>query len=66
MEQARRKLEVVEGDLRELTGAELRRQERREVAKARTREELETIARERGYKPGWVQHMLAARGGRRA
>jgi len=66
VEQARRKLEVVEGDLRELTGAELRRQERREVAQARTREELETIARDRGYKPGWVQHMLAARGGRRA
>jgi superfamily II DNA or RNA helicase len=66
VEQARRKLEVVEGDLRELTGAELRRQERREVAQARTREELETIARERGYRPGWVQHMLAARGGRRA
>jgi superfamily II DNA or RNA helicase len=66
VEQARRKLVTVEGDLRELTGAELRRQERREVAKARTREELETIARERGYKPGWVQHMLAARGGRRA
>jgi superfamily II DNA or RNA helicase len=64
VEQARRKLEVVEGDLRELTGAELRRQERREVAQARTREELETIARERGYKPGWVTHMLAARGRR--
>jgi len=66
VEQARRKLVTVEGDLRELTGAEMRRQERREVAKARTREELETIARDRGYKPGWVQHMLAARGGRRA
>jgi superfamily II DNA or RNA helicase len=62
VEQARRQLVTVEGDLRELTGAEMRRQERREVAKARTREELETIARERGYKPGWVRHMLAARG----
>jgi superfamily II DNA or RNA helicase len=69
VEQARRKLVTVEGDLRELTGAEMRRQERREVARARTREELETIARERGYRPGWVAHMLAARGqhhGRRA
>jgi superfamily II DNA or RNA helicase len=62
LEQARRELKVIEGDLRELTGAELRRQERREVAQARTREELEAIARERGYKPGWVAHMLAARG----
>lgn len=62
LEQARRELKVIEGDLRELTGAEMRRQERREVAQARTREELEAIARERGYKPGWVAHMLAARG----
>jgi superfamily II DNA or RNA helicase len=63
LEQAlKRKLTVIDGDLRELTGAELRRQERREVAQARTREELEAIARDRGYKPGWVAHMLAARG----
>jgi hypothetical protein len=55
---------VIEGDLRELTGTELRRQERREVAQARTREELEAIARERGYKAGWVTHMLSARGQR--
>jgi superfamily II DNA or RNA helicase len=65
LEQAmKRELKVIEGDLRELTGTELRRQERREVAQARTREELETIARERGYKAGWVTHMLSARGQR--
>jgi hypothetical protein len=58
---ARRELVTVEGDLRELTGAELRRQERREVVRARTRDELETLARQRGYRPGWVAHMLAAR-----
>jgi superfamily II DNA or RNA helicase len=62
VETAKRELKVIEGDLRELTGTEIRRIKRREVAKARTREELETIARERGYKPGWVAHMLAARG----
>ena len=66
VEQARRELQVVDGVLRELdsqqTGAEMRRQERREVARARTREELEAIARDRGYRPGWVAHMLAARG----
>lgn len=61
---AKRELVTVDGDLHELTGEQLRRQERREVAKARTREELEAIARERGYKPGWVQHMMAARGSR--
>jgi superfamily II DNA or RNA helicase len=63
---ARRELQVVEGTLQELDsrqlGSEMRRAERREVAKARTREELEAIARERGYKPGWVAHMLNARG----
>lgn len=61
---ARRELVQVEGNLVELTGAELRRVERREVAKARTREELTLIARERGYKPGWVDYMLRARNGR--
>ena len=58
---ARRELVTVEGDLREMTGAELRRQERREVVRARTRDELEALARQRGYRPGWVAHMLAAR-----
>jgi len=58
---ARRELVTVAGDLREMTGAELRRQERREVVRARTRDELETLARQRGYRPGWVAHMLAAR-----
>mgnify|MGYP006271437071 CR=1 FL=1 len=65
---ARRELKVVEGTLQELDSrqlaSEMRRTERREVAKARTREELEAIARERGYKPGWVAHMLNARGQR--
>ncbi len=63
LEQAlKRELTVIDGDLRELTGTELRRQERREVAQARTREELEAIARDRGYKAGWVTKMLEARG----
>ena len=65
---ARRELQVVDGTLQELNsrqlGSEMRRAERREVAKARTRDELEAIARERGYKPGWVRHMLNARGAR--
>jgi superfamily II DNA or RNA helicase len=65
-QQAKRELKVIDGDLRELTGAELRRQERREVAQARTREELEAIAHDRGYKAGWVTKMLEARGHRHA
>lgn len=59
-----REMKVVEGELQELDPALTRRTMRREVAQARTREELEAIARERGYKAGWVTHMLSARGQR--
>jgi DNA repair protein RadD len=62
LEQARRELKVVDGELQELTARELSRSMRREVSQARTREELEAIASERGYKPGWVKHVLQARG----
>jgi hypothetical protein len=57
-------MQVVEGDLEELDPELAKRQSRREVAQARTKEELEAIAKERGYKAGWVTHMLNARGGR--
>jgi hypothetical protein len=39
----------------------LRRQQRKEVAKARSVEELEKIAAARGYKPGWVKNVMANR-----
>ncbi len=32
------------------------------LGRARTREQLQEIARARGYKPGWVHHILATRG----
>jgi DNA repair protein RadD len=63
-EAPRRELQVVEGELKELDPNLARRTMRREVAQARTREELEAIARDRGYKAGWVNHMLKARGQR--
>jgi superfamily II DNA or RNA helicase len=64
IETPKRELRVIEGTLQELDPSLARRTMRREVAQARTREELEAIAKERGYKAGWVTHMLNARGGR--
>lgn len=52
---------VVDGELVQVDPAVLKRQRIVEVAKARTREELERIAQERGHKPGWVNHVMAAR-----
>jgi superfamily II DNA or RNA helicase len=56
-----------EGDLVELTpemiaAERARRESRREVQQARSREALEAIAARRGYSAGWVRHILRARG----
>ncbi len=51
----------VDGELVEVDPNLLKRQKVVEVAKARTREELELIAEQRGYKAGWVNHMLSSR-----
>ena len=64
VEQARRELKTVEGDLQELPAAAIARQKRVQVGQARTREELETIRLERGYSRGWTDHILRARGNR--
>ncbi len=61
-EAPRRELVTVDGTLQELPASVIARRKRTEVAKARTREELEVIRLERGYKPGWTDHMLKARG----
>ena len=63
---ARRELTIVDGTLEELPASVLARRKRSEVAQARTREELETIRLERGYSRGWTDHILRARGGKRA
>jgi superfamily II DNA or RNA helicase len=65
-----RELESVNGNLIELTpemiaAAAAAKARRMQVGMARTREQLEAIARERGYRMGWVDRMLAARGQRR-
>lgn len=60
-----REIEEEAGDLEEVTEfqrAEMKRHARQQVGRAQGREELEAIAAERGYKSGWVDHMLRARG----
>lgn len=60
-----REVEEIGGALQEIdvvAAREARRHaERRELGEARDRDALERIARERGYKPGWVDRILTAR-----
>ena len=64
-----RDIEQVDGELQEIDEEQaefMRRQRRSEVGRARTLEDLQEIARERGYKPGWARHIWKARQKRRA
>jgi superfamily II DNA or RNA helicase len=65
-----RQIQQVDGSLTELTETQLdaiyleglaKKKARAQVGKAKTREQLEAIAEERGYKASWVDHMLAAK-----
>ena len=58
-----RELEEAKGELVEIT-VELRRK-RAEVGGARSMEDLLRLERQRGYKPGWAKHIMAARQTRR-
>jgi DNA repair protein RadD len=60
-EPPRRELVTVSGSLQELTAEQHALNQRRAVAKARTREELEALRLERGYSRGWTDHILRAR-----
>ena len=53
--------EEVEGELQRIEELVAARQRRRAVGQARDRESLEQIAAARGYKRGWVEHILRAR-----
>ena len=58
------KLEQREGELKQITeqdALQLKRIKAREISKAKTKEELDTIAAARGYKPGWSTYILKAR-----
>lgn len=56
-----RQLEEQAGELRELTDFE-KKTNRMEVGRARTAEEIERIAKERNYKPGWVWYQKKLKG----
>jgi len=54
----------VDGELQQITPEQailLKRQKAKEVAKAQTLEQLEAIAKARGYKPGWARHVWNSR-----
>jgi len=60
--------ELVEFTMREAAALERRevKDKKREQAGAKTLAELEAIARQRGYKPGWAKRVMAAREAKRA
>ncbi|MEO5368508.1 MAG: DEAD/DEAH box helicase family protein [Magnetococcus sp. DMHC-1] len=49
------------GDLEEVDPEKLKKIRAMEVRRARKREDLEKIAKARGYNPSWVDHILASR-----
>ena len=62
-----RQIDEVDGKLEQITAASIAaRQARREIGMATGREALMAIARRRGYAPGWVHYILAARRKNRA
>lgn len=64
-----RQLSETDGELTEVDPAAIeamRREQRREIGKARTLEDLQKIAKERGYSKGWAFHIHRARGQRQS
>jgi len=57
----RRELEVVPGQLQELTAEAAARSRKREQAMARSFAELQEIEKKRGYKPGWARMVMKSR-----
>ena len=57
---AARELKQADGELQEI--ARIKREQRMEVGRARTKKDLESIAIARGYKLGWVSKMASVKG----
>jgi ribosomal protein L32 len=58
--------DVVDGKLTEVTQEMIDKrraamQHRQEIGRAKTREALEALAARKGYRPGWVEHVLRER-----
>lgn len=59
---SRQEIDEREGELVELTPEQIaKKRERREQGRAATLAQLNEIARIKGHKPGWAQHVLAGR-----
>ena len=56
-----REIKETDGELQEIDAATMQRQRRQEIGKAKTLEELQEVARRRGYKPGWARFIWNAR-----
>ena len=56
-----REIKQTEGELQEVDAVTMQRQRKQEIGKARTLEELQEVARKRGYKPGWARFIWNAR-----
>lgn len=54
-------IEQREGELAEMNEEMIRRIRRQEVGRAKSLDDLLRVEKERGYKPGWAQHVFAAR-----
>jgi superfamily II DNA or RNA helicase len=63
-----REIEVVDGTLQEIDVEAMRRERKREQARAETLEDLIAIGRQRGYKSAesWAKHVFHARQGKQA
>lgn len=64
---AKREFTEVDGELQEFTREQAKQlaiAKKTEVSRARSREDLERLAQIRGYKPGWVDHIMRSRGTR--
>jgi 2-iminoacetate synthase ThiH len=54
-------LQQREGTLAEISEEQIRHARKKEIGRARSLEDLRRVEKERGYKPGWAQHVYQSR-----